>query len=388
MNHDTYSVSQFVAITNQILDTAVPFVRVEGEVSNYQVRSGKWVSFRLKDDEALLECFSSIWQVNTPIEDGMTVVVSGQPKLSPKWGKFSLQFQSVVPTGEGAIGRALELLRKKLDKAGLFDSARKRPLPTYPETIGVVSSLQADGYKDFVRIAQERWPLAEIIVAPVQVQGDAAPEQIVEAITKLNGRHTVPDVVALVRGGGSKEDLLAFSDERVVRAVASSRVPVVVGVGHEADICLAQLAADVQAATPTHAAQLITPSILDVQATLTRAAHVFARGLKAQSDRLQAHQKEMTRRFSAITSSVRAENSLAERALKASVARSMASINTYASGQRKRLQLSNPETILRRGYSIIRSEKGAVISSAAGLHNKMNVTIQLNDGEKGATINE
>lgn len=265
---NVFTVSQFVATVNQILEYSVPFVRVGGEVSNFRISQGKWVSFRLKDEGSIVECFMGAWHLRTPIEDGMTVVVTGNPRLSGKWGKFSISVQSVVPEGEGAHKRAYELLKKKLTTEGLFAAERKRPLPRFPVRIGLISSKQAAGYGDFIKIVGERWPLAELDVAHVAVQGATSADSIVRALEFINSQAEIPDVIAVVRGGGSSEDLASFNDELLVRSIAASRVPVVVGVGHEMDETLATLAADIAASTPSNAAELIVPDQKDVRFAL------------------------------------------------------------------------------------------------------------------------
>ena len=387
MNEDTaYSVSQFIAVTNQILETALPFVYVEGEVSNYSVRSEKWVSFRLKDEESIVECFASVWQLNMPLEDGMQVVVAGRPRLSPKWGKFSISFQQVTPKGEGSIAKALLLLRNKLEAEGLFDYQRKRPLPAYPERIGVVCSLQADGYQDFITISGQRWPVAEYFVAHTQVQGDVAPEQIVSAIESLNQQAQPLDVIAVVRGGGSKEDLLAFSDERVVRAVAGSRVPIVVGVGHENDECIAQLAADKAAATPTHAAQLITPAISDVQGLLSSSLRTFMQAFTQQKGRIKSHKESLQSGF------IRQLRASSQRLqlMEAQLINGFNSVVTVTKrdieSYKAVLRVQNPEFVLKRGYGIVRDASGKPLTRASQLDTNKAVTIQMFDGKKGARI--
>lgn len=252
------SVSEFIELTNQTLENAFPSVGIEGEVSSFKVNQGKYVFFDLKDEEGSIGCFMTVWQLRTPIEDGMKVIVSGVPKLT-KWGKFSLTVRAVRPSGEGSIRRSFEILKSKLEKEGLFAEERKRPLPVIPRRIAVISSTQAAGYADFMKILNDRWGGLDVLVAHVQVQGESAPDQIIRALEYFNSQSELPDLVAIVRGGGSADDLSVFNDEKLVRAIATSRIPTVVGVGHEVDTSLADLVADVRAATPSNAAQIIVP---------------------------------------------------------------------------------------------------------------------------------
>ncbi|HRQ86941.1 MAG TPA: exodeoxyribonuclease VII large subunit, partial [Candidatus Saccharibacteria bacterium] len=239
-----FSVSDFIAITNQVLDTAYPVVEIEGEVASFKTNQGKYVFFDLKDDQASVGCFMMLWQLRQPIEDGMKVIITGVPKLT-QWGKFSITVRAIRPSGEGAIKKSFEILKKKLENEGLFAAERKRAIPTIPERIGVISSPEAAGYIDFVTILNDRWGGVIVDVAAVPVQGAGAADKIMRAIEYFNTRDTLPDVLVIVRGGGSADDLAVFNDEPLVRAIAASRVPTMVGVGHEVDVTLADLAADV-----------------------------------------------------------------------------------------------------------------------------------------------
>ena len=251
-------VKQFVDILNETLGFAFPLVTVEGEVHSYKLNQGKWVFFDLKDAEATLGCFMPIYQLKVPLEDGMNVRVTGTPRLT-KWGKFSFTARSVELAGEGELRRAFALLKERLGAEGLFDESRKRDLPAYPQRIGLITSAQSAAYSDFIKILGQRWGGLSVEVADIQVQGAPAPGQVVAALNYFNLLASPVDVVVLIRGGGSLEDLQAFNTEEVARAVASSRTPVVVGVGHEIDVSLADYAADVRASTPTDAARLVVP---------------------------------------------------------------------------------------------------------------------------------
>ena len=253
-----FSVSDFIAITNQTLEYAYPLVEVEGEVSSFKINQGKFVFFDLKDASGSIGCFMMIFQLRVPIEDGMKVIVSASPKLT-QWGKFSLTVKAIRPSGEGSIKKSFDMLKAKLDSEGLFAPERKRLLPKIPRHIAVISSTQAAGYQDFIKILSDRWRGVRIDVAHVTVQGADAPDQIVRALNYFNTQEELPEAVVIVRGGGSIDDLAAFNDEQLVRAVAASRIPTLAGIGHETDVSLVDLVADVRAATPSNAAQIIVP---------------------------------------------------------------------------------------------------------------------------------
>ncbi len=265
-------VSEFIALTNQTLEYAYPSVEIEGEVSSFKVNQNKYVFFDLKDDEASVGCFMTVWQLRTPIEDGMKIIVTATPKLT-NWGKFSLTVRALRPSGEGSLKKSFELLKAKLEKEGLFSPERKRLLPSLPKHIGVISSTQAAGYADFIKIVNDRFGGMTIDVAHVQVQGAAAADQIIKAIRYFNMLEQMPEVLVLVRGGGSADDLATFNDEQLVREIAASRIPVLTGIGHEVDVSLADMAADVRAATPSNAAQLLVPDRRELVADVRHRMH-------------------------------------------------------------------------------------------------------------------
>ncbi len=236
-------VSDFVAVLNQTLDYAYPEVTIIGELANLRVSRGRWLYFDLKDEISTVKFFGTVRQLPGPLEDGMVLRVRGMPRLHHQYG-FSVNVVAIQPAGEGTIKRAAQLLQAKLAKEGLFDEARKRQLPYPPARIGLITSRQSAAYADFIKVLGARWRGVEVEVIDVQVQGEAAPEQLVGALKQLNNLAEPPEVAVLIRGGGSAEDLAAYSSESVVRAVAASRVPTLVAIGHETDLSLAELAAD------------------------------------------------------------------------------------------------------------------------------------------------
>ena len=277
----TLGVSDFIALVNQTLEYAYPSVVIEGELSSFKLSKGKFVFFDLKDDQSAVSCFMMSWQLRTPLEDGMKVRVVAVPKLTA-WGKFSLTVRDIRPVGEGDIKKSFKLLLAKLQKEGLFDQSRKRRLPHIPQRVGLIASTESAGYADFIKILNGRWGGLDVQVADVQVQGANAAPQIMRAITYFNEHAQPVDVLVVVRGGGSAEDLAVFNEEPLVRTIAASRIPTMVGVGHEVDTSLADLAADVRAATPSNAAQLLVPDreavIRDIRHKQRRMlAHIVAR---------------------------------------------------------------------------------------------------------------
>ena len=331
------SVSDFVAITNQTLEYAMPSVDIEGEVASFKVNQGKFVFFDLKDAGASVGCFMTVWQLRQPIEDGMKVIATVTPKLT-QWGKFSLTVKAIRPSGEGSLKKSFELLKAKLDKEGLFAPERKRSLPRIPHRVAVISSTQAAGYADFMKIANDRWGGVVFEVAHVQVQGAAAPDQMIAALKYFNEQEILSEAIVIIRGGGSADDLAAFNDELLVREIAASRIPTLVGVGHEIDTSLSDMAADVRAATPTNAAQLLVPDKQEI----IRATQYQVRSLLPKV--------EQTIEQSAMNLHHSLDHSLA--AIMRRVDEEWGSVQSL----RRVLVQLDPHRVLERGYALLRGD--------------------------------
>lgn len=280
MQDIVFSPAEFVAALNQTLEFAYPVVTIEGELSNFRVSKNRWVYFDLKDEEASVSFFGTVYQLPGPLEDGLTVRVVGTPRLHMRFG-FTVNMQSIQLVGEGALKKAADLLQKKLAAEGLFDPGRKRILPHMPEKIGLITAANSAAAADFIKILNERWGGIKVNMADVYVQGDKAPGQITSAIRYFNQLSDIPEVLVITRGGGSADDLAAFNDERVVRAVAASRIPTLVAIGHEVDISLAELAADQRASTPSNAAQLLVPDKRHELASLSSYSDTLTRYIRA-----------------------------------------------------------------------------------------------------------
>lgn len=330
-----FGVSDFIAIVNQTLDYAFQTVYLEGEVSSFKVNQGKFVFFDLKDNDGVVSCFMSLFSLRVPIKDGMKVIVRGVPKLTNK-GRFSITVQAIKPTGEGSIKKSFDLLKKKLSDEGLFDIARKRQLPEYPKNITVISSTQAAGYADFIKILNDRWGGMKVEVLNVAVQGESAPDQIINAINYVNESQDLSEVIVLIRGGGSAEDLMAFNDEQLARVLAGSRVPTLVGVGHETDETICDLVADVRAATPSNAAQIIVPDKREIiQSTRQRLDGILSK--------TSAHIDIM---FNSVQLSI---GSIGDK-----ITSRIDGLLQRLTDTQSLLSELNPEKVLKRGYAIIR----------------------------------
>lgn len=328
-----YGVAEFVDYCNMVLDHNLADVLVEGEVASFKVNQGKWVFFDLKEDDTSIGCFMVLSQLKTALTDGMKVRVRATPKLT-RWGKFSLTVNQVMPVGEGSIKKSFELLKKKLTAEGLFDPARKRPIPSNLSKIGVISSTGAAGYIDFLKILDNRWGGLNIQTINTQVQGMAAPEQIIRALDYFNQKAEV-DAIIIVRGGGSADDLAAFNDESLARAIAASRIPVMTGIGHEVDESLADLAADVRASTPSNAAERLVP---DRHAISLQTA-----------ESINGVRRTLLERISHFESSLQVQLQDLRRQIISRIEQDERKVQEL----QKLLVSLNPENVLKRGYAII-----------------------------------
>jgi exodeoxyribonuclease VII large subunit len=308
-----------------------------------------------------------VYQLPGPLEDGMLLQVRGQPKLHNLYG-FSVNVQSMRPAGEGSIRKAADLLQAKLLAEGLFDDSRKRFLPYPPSRIGLITSRQSAAYADFVKVLGARWGGLHIDLIDVQVQGEIAPGQIVGALEQFNALAEPPEVVVLIRGGGSAEDLAAFSTEQVTRAVAASRVPTLVAIGHEIDVSLAELAADRRASTPSNAAELLVPDRRSVVAEI----QAFRQKLATDSLRVlqQARNELLTRRHDI------------EQAWHYGLERQQGSLER----QKQLLEAFNPRAALRRGYTLVRNDTGGFITSVQQLKSNDHLSVQWRDGSARVSV--
>ena len=352
----------------------LPSLWVEGEVTEFRRQPG-WQSvfFTLKDpnDGACLPVTMPRGRfdgLRLELADGMSVHVFGRPELYEARGVFQFRALSIEPLGLGAILAGLERLKGKLAAEGLFAPERKRPLPLLPRRIGLLTGNEAAAKRDFVTAVQSRFPAANILVAQTYVQGPTAPAAIATALEAL-AREPDVDVIVLTRGGGSFEDLLPFSDERVVRAVAGSPVPVVSAVGHEQDTPLCDHAADLRASTPTAAARLVVPDERELRERLETVRSALARGAGATLERARQHLARDRERLS------RAPILLVERK------------RAGLEGLAGRLNTLSPQKTLARGYAIVRTDNG-IVRRGGELGAGDRVDVQLGEGGFGASVTE
>jgi exodeoxyribonuclease VII large subunit len=364
----TLTVSEFVALVNQTLEYAYPNVMITGELANFRVSKNRWVYFDLKDEESSVKCFGTVYQLPGPLEDGMMLAVKGLPRLHQLYG-FSVTIQTIQPVGEGSIKKAAALLEAKLAAEGLFDVERKRPLAHPPKSIGLIASAESAAYRDFIKILNARWGGVDITLIDVQVQGDIAPAQIVAAIEQCNQLPDPPEVLVITRGGGSAEDLQAFSTEQVTRAVAASRIPTLVAIGHEVDVSLAELAADQRASTPSNAAELLVPD------------------RKAVLHHLKVQTSQLTAAAGHVFSQARAELRVCVNDLRRGAEYRLETATQQLITRRQLLEAFNPQQALRRGYALVRHNNNVVRS---GRHIKPGdeIRVQLADAQVAGEVKQ
>ncbi len=389
-NQNILQVSEFLNLVNETL-RLIPSreMFVEGEVSDFRIAQEKWVSFDLKDEkeQAVLKCFMTTWQLKVPVENGMRVQITGQPKIYERFGTFKMNVTHVQPVGEGALRRAYELLKKKLEQEGLFEMSRKRSLKRFPERIGLITSRDAAAFGDFVRILNNRWGGVKVDHAHVHVQGQNAVREILGAFNHFNSldEDERPDVLVLTRGGGGLEDLHAFNDEHVARAIFVSKIPVVCAVGHERDESLADFVADVRASTPSNAAEIIVPSRKDVLYEIDSMREHFGSKIK---EVIEDHKFEIDRATQIIELILnRQKERLAdvEAKLQQVVEGWIPMIKEKLEFFSKILNQVDPKRVLARGYSIVSVGK-KVITDAAKLEVGTTIGVQLATGKIEADV--
>lgn len=349
-------------------DGALDGLMVRGEISNFlcHYKSGH-MYFTLKDETAAIKTVmfrGHASQLRFRPENGMSVIVSGSVSLYERDGSYQFYATDMQPDGIGALHLAFEQLKEKLAREGLFDEGRKRPLPRYPERIGVVTSEGAAAFQDILNILSRRYPLATVVLYPAQVQGEGAAKTIADGVRALNAAHAC-DVMIVGRGGGSAEDLWAFNDEALARVIASSEIPVISAVGHEVDFTIADFVADRRAPTPSAAAELAAPNIADVQYYLSdlleRCAAQTQGRVASMQLRMRAIQAGMAASESVLQSMKQRVKTLGL-AVQAAVERRLSSACEQVRYLSALTEERSPMRILSRGYSLTSSKRGPVSS--------------------------
>ncbi|MBN1372241.1 MAG: exodeoxyribonuclease VII large subunit [Anaerolineaceae bacterium] len=375
-------------------DLLLQDVWVQGEISNFTRASSGHIYLTLKDANSALRCV--IWRtqaarIAVPLQNGMAVEAHGALNVYERDGSYQLYIDVVRPGGQGDLYQEFMRMKARLEAEGLFDPARKRQLPAFPRRIGLVTSPTGAALQDMLNILRRRYPSVEVILSPSAVQGAEAPVEIIKALLALQHLAVPPDVILVARGGGSLEDLWAFNDEWVVRAIAGCAVPVISGVGHETDFTLADFAADLRAPTPTAAAALAVPDRLELQAALGQTRHRLQNALQAtlaqQQGNLQAARARLER-FSPVWR-LRSErqrlDNLTGRGWQA-IGHQLSILRADWRTAQERLNALNPLAVLSRGYAVVQRSDGSLVTRAAQATPGEDLAIHFADGKANVQV--
>lgn len=390
-------VSQVNSYIKEMLDTdgLLGSLCIRGELSNYKKYPSGHHYFTLKDGQSQLKCVmfrSSAMRLRFRPENGMMVQAAGRITVYPRDGVYQLYCVAMTPEGAGDLAVAFEQLKKKLAAEGLFDPAHKKPLPAYPHRIAIITSAAGAAVHDMLRIIRHRYPLAEVKLLPVRVQGEEAAGEIARALDYANA-HQVADLIITGRGGGSMEDLWAFNEEVVARAIYRSEIPVISAVGHEPDVTISDYAADLRAATPTHAAQFAVPDQQEVRSALRRLEQRMAH---AMQDRLHRQRRDFDRLTASralgqplrMVQERREQLDYLQDKLAVGLERNTSVHRRHFAALCAALDSLSPLRVLARGYGLAQQEDGAVIVSAAQAEVGDHISITLGDGRLGCIVTE
>lgn len=392
-----YSVSELNGLIKELFDETPLFLQiaVRGELSNYKIYPSGHHYFTLKDSESSLKCVmfkSSALKLRFKPENGMSVTAFGRVSVYPRDGAYQLYCTGIMPEGTGDLQVAFEQLKKKLDEEGLFDASHKKPLPLYPEKIAVITSSAGAAVHDMIRILSHRWPMTKVLLLPVRVQGSEAPAEIAGAIRYAN-RHALADLIITGRGGGSIEDLWAFNDERVARAIYASSIPVISAVGHEPDVTISDYVADRRASTPSNAAEIAVPDASEERTALESYGIRASQAIDKQVKHLRTELKNLsTRRVmqdaGAYLDDRRIELDHMRDKLAASMEAQLAQKAREQAGLAAALDAMSPLRVLMRGYAIAAQESGETVRSVKQLQIGQSLRLRVSDGSAKCTVNE
>jgi exodeoxyribonuclease VII large subunit len=384
-----WSVTELTRYLRDLLesDELLQDLWVQGEISNFSRPGSGHLYFTLKDSASALKCVmwrTAAARLNFSPRDGQAVEVHGNISLYEAGGQYQLYADLIRPAGEGALYQEFLRLKARLEAEGLFDLERKRPIPPWPRRIGIVTSPTGAALRDILDTIRRRYPLAEVILAPTPVQGEEAPAGIIAALRVLNDR-IHPDVILLARGGGSIEDLWAFNDEGVARAIAASEAPVISGVGHETDFTIADFVSDLRAPTPTASAELATPNRLDLASAVRE---IQVRSLRLMQTRLNAEHTSLTRVQSNLAlrspsrqiRSGRQRLDEAARRITTLLSHRLSLQHARISMMDKSLSTLNPHSVLQRGYALVLRPDGSLVRSVQQVQPGDQLKVSVSDG--------
>lgn len=395
MDRQSLSVTELNNFIKGLLEQepALSNVCVRGELSNYKIYPSGHHYFTLKDSESSLRCVmfkSSASKLRFRPENGMSVTVYGRVAVYPRDGAYQLYCSAIMPEGAGDLQIAFEQLKAQLASEGLFDRSHKKALPQFPKRIAIITSSAGAAIHDMIRILGHRWPMAQVVLLPVRVQGVEAPPEIAGAIRYAN-EFKVADVIITGRGGGSMEDLWAFNDERVARAIYTSELPVISAVGHEPDVTISDYVADVRASTPSNAAEIVVPDWHDIQDSLDsygiRADQALRKKLVSLSERLESYRnKRVLTDPAAYIDNRRIELDHVRDRLAAAEERNLSKCRQNFVALTAALDAMSPLRVMSRGYAIAERNDGAVVRSTDMLNAGDSITLRLLDGRADCLV--
>ena len=384
-----FSVSELNGLIKELFDHTPLFlnISVRGELSNYKIYPSGHHYFTLKDSESSLRCVmfkGNAMHLRFRPESGMSVTAFGRISVFPRDGAYQLYCTGLMPEGTGDLQVAFEQLKKKLGEEGLFDEAHKKPLPPFPQKIAIITSSAGAAVHDMIRILGRRWPMSKILLLPVRVQGVEAPAEIAGAIRYAN-RYAVADLIITGRGGGSIEDLWAFNDERVARAIYASEIPVISAVGHEPDVTISDYVADRRASTPSNAAEIAVPDASEQRQTLSsfsiRSAQAMDKRLKQmRSETENLRSRRVLRDAGAYLDDRRIELDRLRDKLCASMESELGGKKREQVRLAAGLDAMSPLRVLTRGYAVASDENGEIVTSTKMIRKGSRLHLRLSDG--------
>ncbi|MDF2927843.1 exodeoxyribonuclease VII large subunit [Anaerospora sp.] len=390
-----FSIGDVTRYIKHILDKdrTLNSIYVRGEISNFKRHYSGHCYFTLKDSDATIKTvmFRSRSQLlKFEPRDGMKVVVGGTVTVFERDGQYQLYADHMVPEGVGELSLAYEQLKEKLTAEGLFAQTRKKSLPVLPRAVGIITSPTGAAVRDIITVAKRRHPSIALVLFPVQVQGGEAPGQIVDALQVFNEYNQV-DVIIVGRGGGSLEELWAFNDEKVVRAIAASKIPVVSAVGHETDFTLADFVADLRAATPSQAAEIVVPDIYELSRYVRTLENLMGTHIQAivkekRRSVLELRQSTALQRPMDLLAAKQQQVDLLQQRLIQITELQLTAKKHAFSIQAEKLAMLNPLSVLARGYSITRTKEGQVVSDASQVEPDQEIEILLSQGILSARV--
>lgn len=390
---EVLTVSQITQNIKEIIEGNFSLIIIEGEISNYRPNASGHLYFSLKDDEAQISAVmfkGRASSLNFQIKDGMKVQATGSISVYAPQGKYQIVISKMSIAGEGDILKMIEDRKRKLAEEGIFDVENKKKIPNYPKKVGIVTSPTGAAVRDILNIAKRRNSSISVVILPAQVQGDAAAQTIVKQIQTANA-FNMCDVLIIGRGGGSLEDLLPFSDENVVRAIANSKIPTISAVGHEIDWALSDYAADMRAPTPSAAAELVFPLKEEMFETINYYKNTFSEKMEnlirdAKMELKTFDSSSMEIRLKSIIQNQKSKIENSKYFLEDEIKSKTKNARILIENSIKTFEIANPENVIKRGFAVVRKTDGKIVKNTTELSNNEEINIKLSNGEIKAKV--